>query len=76
MEKLCFTDFKTFKASSSKVEYINLACSVNLVWSGGNISLLVRQLHLPILPDDNGNIFAASLLISYCSFFSLYTLNC
>ena len=46
-----------------KGEYVNLACSIILLWSDGNIS--------SILSDNNVDIFAASLLISYCSFSSL-----
>ena len=39
--------------------------------SEGNISLHVRCLCLSVLPDDNADIFASSLLISYYSFSSL-----
>ena len=37
-------------------EYINLACSIILLRSDGNISPLVRYSHLSILSDDNANI--------------------
>ena len=37
----------------------------------GNISLPVRYSYSSILPDDNADIFAASMLTSYCSFLSL-----
>ena len=47
--------------------YVNLACSVILFWSDGNISSSVRYSYLVILPDGNANVFAASLLISYGS---------
>ena len=33
-----------------------------LLWSDGNISSLVRSSYLSILPDNNADIFAASLL--------------
>ena len=33
-----------------------------------NISSPVRYSYLSILPDDNADIFAASLLLSYCTF--------
>ena len=50
---------------------MNLASSTIILWSDGRISLPARYLYLLIFPDDNGNIFAASLLILYCSFPSL-----
>ena len=50
---------------------MNLASSTIILWSDGWISLPARHLYLLIFPDDNGNIFAASLLILYCSFPSL-----
>ena len=37
----------------------------------GNVSALVRHLCLSTFPHYNADIFAASLLISYCSFSSL-----
>ena len=39
--------------------------------SDGNIFSPVRNLHISVLPDDNANIVAASLLIFYCNFSSL-----
>ena len=50
---------------------MNLASSTIILWSDGRISLPARYLYLLTFPDDNGNIFAASLLILYCSFPSL-----
>ena len=50
---------------------MNLACSIILFSSNGNISSLVRNSYLSVLPDDNAAIFAASLLILYCTFSSL-----
>ena len=38
-------------------------------------SFHVRNSNLSILPDNNANIFAASLLILYCSFSSLISLS-
>ena len=42
-------------------QYANLACSVTLLWWGGSISSPVRFSYLSIFPDDNADIFAASL---------------
>ena len=50
---------------------VNLVCSIILLWSDGNIYLPVRYSYLSILPDENAEICAASLLILYCSFSSL-----
>ena len=52
-------------------EYVNLTCSIILLWSDGNISWPVRYSYLSILSDDNADYFGASLLISYCSISSL-----
>ena len=41
---------------------------VILLWPGSNISSAARYSYLSILPEDNADIFAASLLISYCIF--------
>ena len=60
-----------FSNTLPKGEYVNWACSIILIWSDWNISLPVRNSYLPVLPVDNGYIFAASVLISYCSFSSL-----
>ena len=43
---------------------VNLACSIILLWSDGNISS-------PVLPDDNTDTFPAFLLVSHCSVSSL-----
>ena len=48
-----------------------LDCSISLHWSWGSISSPARYSYLSIFSDDNADIFAASLLISYCSFLSL-----
>ena len=50
---------------------MHLACSIIWIWLEGNISSPVEYSYLPILPDENAYIFAASLLILYCSFSSL-----
>ena len=63
--------FICFSNALPRKEYVDLACSITLFWPGGNISSPVRYLYLSTLPDDNADIFAASLLISYCSFSSL-----
>ena len=55
----------------SNGKYVNLACYLILLWSDGNISSPVRNSYLSTFPDDNADILAASLLISYCNFSSL-----
>ena len=42
-------------------EFINLACPIILLSSDGNISSPGRYSFLSILPEDNADIFAASL---------------
>ena len=49
----------------SKGEYINSDYSIILCYSRSNISSSVKYLYLSILPNNNVDIFAASLLISY-----------
>ena len=63
--------FNYFSNVLPRGEYVNFGCSIILFWSDGNIPSLVRYSYLSILPDNNADIFAASLLISYCSFSSL-----
>ena len=41
-----------------------------------NISSPVKYSYLSILPDDNADIFAASLLISHCTFSSIILGHC
>ena len=53
----CFTEWR-----------INLAWSIILLWSEGNISLPVRYSYLSALLDDYVYIFYASLLMLYCNF--------
>ena len=65
----CF--YISFPKAFPKGEYANLACSIICLLLKGNISSPVRYSHLLIFPDDNADIFAASLLLSYCSFSSL-----
>ena len=48
-------------------EYANLAYSIICLWLEGNVSSPVRYSYLSILSDNNADIFAASLSISYCS---------
>ena len=62
--------FVCFSNALPRGEYVNFPCSIILLWSDGKISLPVRN-YLSILPDDKTDIFAASLLISYCSFSSI-----
>ena len=63
--------FICFSKAFPNGKYVNLACSIICLWLEGNISSPVRYSYLSILPQDNTDIFAASLLISYCSFLSL-----
>ena len=63
--------FICFSNALPSTEYVNLAWSIILLWSDGNISSLIRYSYLSILPDGNADVFAASQLISYCSFSSL-----
>ena len=52
-------------------KHVNVACSIYPLWSVGNISSSVRYSYLSIFPDDNADIFSASLLILNCDFSSL-----
>ena len=68
--------FKTFKANCfipwSSIflfsnalligEYVILVCSIVLLWSEGNVYSPVRYSCLSILPDNNDDIFAVSML--------------
>ena len=63
--------FVCFSKALPRVELENLDCSIICFWLEGNISSPVIYSYLLILPDDMADIFAASLLILYCSFSSL-----
>ena len=63
--------FLCFSKDFPKGEEVNLSCSICLLCSEGNIFLPARYSYLSNLPDDIVDIFAASLIISYCSFSSL-----
>ena len=52
-------------------KYIKLACSIILLRPDNNASSSIRYSYLSNLSDDDTDIFAASLLTSYCSFSSL-----
>ena len=65
---LFFNCFCLFLKNLPHGEYANLACSITLLWSGGIISSPVRFIYLSNFPQDNADIFAVSLLISFCSF--------
>ena len=69
MPKVCKQDSLWYL---SKKKYYG---DIFLLWSEGNIFLPVRYSYLSILHDDNTDIFAASLLISYCIFSSLILLS-
>ena len=63
--------FICFSNALLRREYVKLACSIILLWSNGNIFSPVRYSHLSFLPADNAYIFAASLVILYCTFSSI-----
>ena len=65
MNRFCFS------RAFPKEEYTNLACSIICLLLEGNTSSPVRYSYLSVFPEDNVNIFAASLLISHCNFSSL-----
>ena len=67
--------FICFSNALPSREYANLACSIILLWSDGNISSPVRNSYLSILPDNDPYIFDASLLISCCNFLFLILLS-
>ena len=56
-------------------EYVNLACSITLLWSEGSISSPLRYSDLSTFLDGNVDFFAAYLLISCYSFSSLTLLS-
>ena len=56
-------------------DYVNLVCSITLLLSEGSISLHVRYSFLSIYSNDNADIFATSLLISYRNCSSLILLS-
>ena len=60
-----------FSKAFPKGEYADLAYSVIYLLLEGNISSPVRYSYLSIFPEDNADIFAASLLILYYNFSSL-----
>ena len=49
-------------------EYVNVTYSIIILWSEGSISSSLRCSYLSTSLDDRAEIFAASLLISYCNF--------
>ena len=72
---ICFSPwypivFACFSKTFPKGEYANLAYSIIYLWLEGNISSPVGYPCVSIFPDDKADIFAASLLISYCRFSS------
>ena len=67
--------FICFSNALPRGQCVSLACFIILLLSDGKIYSPVRYLYLSIFPDDNADIFAASLLISYCNFSSLILLS-
>ena len=66
--------FICFSNALPREEYVNLACSITLC-SDGDISSPLRYSNLPIFLDCNADIFADSLLISYCNLSSVVLLS-
>ena len=60
--------FICFSNALPRIEYVKLACFVILLSPDGKISSSVRNSYWSILLDNNTDIPAASLLISYCNF--------
>ena len=54
--------FIYFSNALPRGELENLACSIILLWSNGNIFSAIRNPYLSILPDDNAYIFEVSHL--------------
>ena len=63
--------FACFSKALARGEEVNLAYSIICFWLEGSNSSPVRYSYFSSLPNDKGNIFKASLLISYCRFSSL-----
>ena len=73
---ICFSPwssivFLCFSKTLLREEHVNLAYSIILLWSKGSISSPLRYSYSSTFQDDSADIFAASLLISYCHFSSL-----
>ena len=60
--------FACFQRLFPKGEYVNLAFSIIWLPLEGIAYSTVRYSYLSTFLDDNADIFATSLLISYCSF--------
>ena len=62
--------FICFSNALPRGEYVNLAYSVIVIWSDGNISSPVRYfiIFYSILADDNADIFVGSVLLLHCTF--------
>ena len=60
--------FICFSNALLKGKYINLACSIFLLWADDNIFLSARYSYLSNFFDGNAYIFAFSLLMWNCSF--------
>ena len=60
-----------FSKAFPEGEYANLADYIIYLSLECKISSPVRYSYLSIVTDDNADTFAASLLVSYCSFSSL-----
>ena len=60
--------FVCFSKALRKGELVKLVFSITLIWSRGSICSPIRFSYLSILPDNNADFLAASLLILYYSF--------
>ena len=65
---LLFNLFNCFSTAFPNGEYVNLDCSITLLGSEGSFPSSVRYSYLSIFPDNNADLFAASLLISFAIF--------
>ena len=63
--------YTCFSNALTSWEHENLASSFSLCCCVGNISSPVRYSCLSILPEDNADIFTATLSMSYCNFSAL-----
>ena len=60
--------FVSFSKAFPERKYVNLDCCIVWVWLESTISSPVRYSYLSILPDENSDICAASLSLSYYNF--------
>ena len=66
-----FVVFQMSFQVKKKCIYPCIVSCITLCCCGGSISLLVRYFYVSVLPDNNADILAATLLMSCCNFWSL-----